>query len=150
MAYRAPRFSIHGIEVDQFAVFPHSALPKEINDVRLKVDFEITPEIRCLVVLQRFQFEVEKQVIVTLQFRVRFQFHKDDWGALVIEPSGSFSVPIELARHLTAICLGTGRGILYEKLQREGTYINLIWPIIDVRKIIQETVTFDLTSPPKK
>ena len=118
--------------------------------MRLKVDFETTPENRCLVVVQRFQFEVAKQVIVVLQFRLIFQFHEEDWNTLTSKAGDSFSFSPELARHLTAICLGTGRGILHEKLQREGTYINLIWPIIDVRKIIQETVTFDLTSPPKK
>lgn len=136
------RISLHDITVIQFATFPEVPFTGKVDHLRLKVDFETVPSRHCITVIMRFQYEVTAGALVVLEFAVEYKIHEDDWKGFFQE-DGALVIPLSLARHLSVIATGTGRGILHEKLQSADRFRSLTWPIVDLTKIVVEDVRFD-------
>lgn len=145
MADLVPRFSIYDLAVRQFATFSDRSHNGEVDSAHLKVDFETVPANRCVTVIMRFEYEVVNQTLIMLEFSVMFQIHAEDWRHLVVGEQ-KVVIPLELARHLAVITIGSGRGILYEKLRSERQFAKVIWPIVDLTKVIAQDIEFEMDS----
>jgi hypothetical protein len=132
------KFRLAGIESLQFAVFPEAAQSGEIGGGRFELDYELTPAEQIVSVIPKLTFIAGTDPIAVLEFAVDFYVQKENWPTL--QQGDLYVLPLYFVRHLATIAIGIGRGIFHEKLHREGTFRELIWPLMDLTAALTEEV----------
>jgi hypothetical protein len=145
MSDKPLEFLLYGIQSIQFAVFPELGTTQDVENIRMDLAFDVTPNERCIDVLPLLRLEKKGgEILVIIEVRVSFKISRDDWPRL-LDDDNIIRIPKPLAQHLGVIAVGTGRGVLYEKVQAFPRLKELIWPLIDLTSIVKSDVIIDFS-----
>lgn len=110
----------------------------------VQLGFGAAPALQRVLAIPRITFEVEEQPFITLELSLTFGISPDAWGKMLDE-NGNLVLPVNFARHLGVIGVGTARGFLSAKLEGDPDYSQLILPTVDLTQTVMEdiVISFD-------
>jgi len=133
-------FGLRKISTEQFAII-ENAFDKGKENIEfgnaLRFGFNI--EKRIVTVFLSVTFNQDKRPFLILEIGCFFEIIKEHWDKLYNTDLGELKLPIELARHLVMLSMGTLRGVLHAKV--ENTPYNMfILPTINVTELVTEDI----------
>lgn len=134
-------FGLRKISTEQFAII-ESAFEKSTENIELTngLRFGFDIENRIISVLVSANFNQDKGPFLLLEIGCHFEIDKEQWGELNNIEAFEIKLPMELARHLVMLSIGTLRGVLHAKT--ENTPFNMFFlPTINVNDLVKEDVT---------
>lgn len=110
----------------------------------IQLGFGATPTLQRVLAIPRITFEVEEQPFITLELGLTFGVSPEAWEKMLDE-NGSLVLPLDFARHLGVIGVGTARGFLSAKLEGDPDYSQLVLPTVDLTQTVVEdiVISFD-------
>lgn len=134
-------FKLIGLKTLEFATIKDDFLDEGF-DLETGIDFEIASEKKQINVYVAFVIKQTKNVLLKLRIACGFEINPNHWEHFVT--GGKITFKKDFLAHLTMLTVGSARGILHAKT--EGTVFNkLLLPTINVKKIVNEDVTFPTT-----
>ena len=133
-------FGLRNITTEQFAII-ESAFDKSKENIELgnALRFGFNIEKRIVTVLLSVNFSQDKCPFLILEIGCYFEIIKEHWDKLYNTDLEEIKLPIELARHLVVLSMGTLRGVLHAKV--ENTPYNMfILPTINVTELVKEDI----------
>lgn len=143
-------FALRNITTEQFAII-ESAFNKSIENVELgnSLRFGFNLEKKIVTVLLAVNFSQDKGPFLILEIGCYFEIIKEHWVNLYNAELGEIKLPMELARHLVVLAMGTLRGVLHAKV--ENTSFNMfILPTINVTELVKEDMVIKTNEPIEK
>lgn len=144
------KFALRSITTEQFAII-ESAFNKSIENVELgnSLRFGYNLEQRSITVLIAVNFSQDKEPFLILEIGCHFEIFWDDWKMIYTAELGEIKLPMEVARHLVVLAMGTLRGVLHAKV--ENTPYNMfILPTINVIELVKEDIVIKTNNKPLK
>ena len=133
------KFALRKITTDQFAILNDNFKEKEKIELVTNIKFGINKESRVIVVIMRFQFEQKSNPFMILEASCHFIFEKNAWDSFINKETDEVILRKNLVLHLTALTIGTARGVLHGKT--EGTVFNKYFlPTLNVNDLIKKDV----------
>ena len=133
-------FALRNITTEQFAII-ENAFDKNIENVELgnSLRFGFNLEKRIVTVLLTVNFSQDKGPFLILEIGCYFEIIKEHWDDLYNPEFDEIKLPLEIARHLVVLAMGTLRGVLHAKV--ENTPFNMfILPTINVTELVTEDI----------
>jgi hypothetical protein len=140
-------FGLRSITTEQFAIID-SAFDKSIENVELGngLRFGFNIEKRIVTALLSVNFSQDKGPFLILEIGCYFEIMKEHWDNLYNADLGEIKLPLDLARHLVVLAMGTLRGVLHAKV--ENTSFNtFILPTINVTELVKEDIVIKTNDP---
>lgn len=134
-------FGLRKISTEQFAII-ESAFDKSTENIELAngLRFGFDIENRIISVLVSANFNQDKGPFLLIEISCHFEIDKEQWGELNNIDASEIELPMELARHLVMLSIGTLRGVLHAKT--ENTPFNMFFlPTINVNDLVKEDIT---------
>lgn len=133
-------FALRNITTEQFAII-ENAFEKSIENVELgnSLRFGFNLEKRIVTVLVTVNFSQDKGPFLILEIGCYFEIIEQHWDNLYNPELEEIKLPMEIARHLVVLAMGTLRGVLHAKV--ENTPFNMfILPTINVTELVKEDI----------
>ena len=134
-------FRIADVKIEQFATVP--GVTTEGDDFALEIEttFFTLAEKKILGNRMDIRFTQDDQPFVLLTLESHFAIQPDTWPNLLTEDQQAYRIPLELARHLSVISVGTARGVLLAKLRNKpNPYAAYVLPTVDLTQVLKEDV----------
>lgn len=132
-------FALKKITTEQFAILDENYKEKEKVKLVTTTKFGLNKENRVLVVIMRFKFEQNNNPFIILEAACHFIFEKNAWDSFINKETDEVILRKNLVLHLTALTIGTARGVLHGKT--EGTEFNKYFlPTLNVNDLIKKDV----------
>lgn len=139
-------FRLAEIHTREFATFEdhlEECLDNEEKEGGLKagITYAIDDENAAIECSAKANILLNKKVIIAIEVSCEFDIEPNAWES--INHNNQLIIPMELARHLGVITIGTLRGILHAKT--ENTPFNKYYlPTVNVAEMVDEDVEFDI------
>lgn len=133
-------FGLRSIKTEQFAII-ESAFDKSNENIELGngLRFGFNLEKRVITVLLSVSFSQDKGPFLLLEIGCYFEIIREQWDSLYNADLQEIKLPMELARHLVVLSMGTLRGVLHAKV--ENTSFNMfLLPTINVTELVKEDI----------
>lgn len=143
-------FGLRSITTQQFAII-ESAFDKSKENIELgnSLRFGFNIEKRIVSTFLSVNFSQDKGPFIILEIGCYFEIIKEHWDSLYNAELGEIKLPMEIARHLVVLAMGTLRGVLHAKV--ENTPFNMfILPTINVTELVKEDIVIKTNDPIEK
>lgn len=143
-------FGLRNITTEQFAII-ESAFDKSKENIELgnSLRFGFNIEKRIVSTLLSVNFSQDKGPFIILEIGCYFEIIKEHWDNLYNAELAEIKLPMEIARHLVVLAMGTLRGVLHAKV--ENTPFNMfILPTINVTELVTEDIVIKTNDPIEK
>ena len=142
-------FGLRSITTEQFAII-ESAFDKSTDNVELSnsLRFGFNIEKRIVSAFLSVNFSQDKGPFLILEIGCYFEIIKEHWDNLYNAESSEIKLPMDIARHLVVLAMGTLRGVLHAKV--ENTSFNMfILPTINVTELVKQAIIIKTNEPIK-
>ena len=142
-------FGLRSITTEQFAII-ESVFDKNTDNVELSnsLRFGFNIEKRIVSAFLSVNFIQDKGPFLILEIGCYFEIIKEHWDKLYNAESSEIKLPMDLARHLVVLAMGTLRGVLHAKV--ENTSFNMfILPTINVTELVKQDIIINTNEPIK-
>jgi len=140
-------FALRSITTEQFAII-ENAFDKSKENIELGngLRFGFNLEKRVISVLLSVNFSQDKNPFLILEIGCFFEIKNEHWDNLYNEEIQEIKLPLDLARHLVVLAMGTLRGVLHAKV--ENTSFNkFMLPTINVTALVKEDIVIKTNNP---
>jgi hypothetical protein len=137
-------FALVGIKTNQFAIISEKYSQDSNTSVELKFDFDVDKEKHHLALISAFNYIQNNSVVIKLEVVCLYKISDTSWSECYNEKEDKVIFPKNFITHLSALTIGTARGILHTKT--EGTLYNKhLIPIIDVSNLLKEDIVLEFS-----
>lgn len=143
-------FGLRSISTEQFAII-ESAFDKSKENIELgnSLRFGFNIEKRIVSTFLLVNFSQDKGPFIILEIGCYFEIMKEHWDNLYSAELSEIKLPMEIARHLVVLAMGTLRGVLHARV--ENTPFNMfILPTINVTELVKEDIVIKTNDPIEK
>lgn len=136
-------FALNKITTEQFAIIEECFVEGKDVDLGTNLKFGLDKINKTVAVFVMFKFEQNKRPFLIIEVGCHFLIFPEAWDSFIDEESKILTVPKGFISHLTALTIGTARGVLHAKT--ENTPYNMFFiPTINVTDLIKEDVLLNL------
>lgn len=112
--------------------------------MNLNMEYGVDAESRGITCYAGFKLRQKEQVFLIIKVGVHFELEENAWEGFLSPESEQLNVPLDFARHLAVLTLGTVRGVLHAKT--ETTVFNQFpLPTINLTDVIKEPLIISLS-----
>lgn len=134
-------FRLSGISTEQFAIIEDVEIVDNKITIETEVGFGVNIEVSGIECKFHIRYTSNGKVFILLKVACQFEVENDFFKQ---NPEATqFIVPVDLAKHLAVITVGTSRGILHTKTEG-GFYNKFILPTINLQDLLNEDVIFEI------
>ncbi len=141
-------FVLNDIVTKQWASFPKNQVESAKTSLDFEFDFIVNPSINKVHCEPRLTILNDDKTVAVLEMGFEFLIEKKAWDSL--NKDGKLTIPRGLKEHFLVLCLGTMRGVLFEKTQADSEQLKkIVFPTINLRRNTGDDIVFDIV-PDKK
>lgn len=134
------KFNFSRINTKQFAVFEDIRPDPENIQLNAEMAFGIDPPKKIIGATAKFKFSSKESPFLMVEVECQFSILDESWNDLTKE-SGELHLPINFARHISMLTIGTARGVLHAKTE-DSEYNKFFLPPIDLSNLVPNEVVF--------
>jgi hypothetical protein len=137
------RFNLHKITTDEFALTEEKYDPASNAEMKVGVGFNFIKEEKVIVGQIKCMFYQQGKLLMVIAVSCWFKIVQEDWEKIYQEENRTFDLPRAPALHLASLVVGTARGVLHAKTEKQLLNAVLIPPVY-LQDIIKEDVKLPL------
>lgn len=130
-------FSLQKITTEKFLISEKDEVLTEDIKLETKLKFGTNKDNQILAIFPNFSFNDVNGSFLEIEIGCYFQITEETWKAF--NDDNSILFPKNFVRHLSAISIGTARGILHAKTENTA-YNNYFLPTINIDEFISDNV----------
>jgi len=136
-------FRIKSIETQEFATFKEVYTNEKEVGISTGFNFGMDKTNHLVAVFFNLSFNSkEEDPFVLLKVRIEFDVEPKVFEGFKSKRAKKWILPKDFLIHLSALSLGTARGILHEKISKTE-FSHLLLPALNVSEILEEDVEFE-------
>lgn len=134
-------FKLAKIEEKQFSVFEENLGSEAPVQEKIGVGFGGEAEDRIVVSSINYQLLKDKQPFIHIEVACYFEIERKAFKEK-LHKEGGIELPVQLARHLVNITVGTARGVLFSNTQNTP-FSEYPMRLINLERILKEDIHID-------
>lgn len=134
------QFGLRSITTEQFALI-ESAYKEGVDiGIQTNLRFAKRNENKMVGIFTKIEFMQDEIPFIILDMGCHIQIEPKSWENIYNSEKNSITLPMGFVTHLTSLVVGTARGYLHSKLEKNLVLNKLFIPLLDITNVVNTDI----------